>query len=50
MQALAICHIGIVSKSFSKRLGNMAGFRNILVHDYTKIKPEIIINILKKDI
>lgn len=47
---ILLSELGVVSKSFSKRLGNMAGFRNILVHDYTKIDPEVIIGILKEDI
>lgn len=40
----------VVSKEFSKKLANMTGFRNILVHDYTRVDPEIIINVLKVDI
>jgi uncharacterized protein YutE (UPF0331/DUF86 family) len=47
---LKMSDLGIVSEKFSKKLANMAGFRNILVHDYTKIDEEIIINILKNDI
>lgn len=42
-----LSEIGIVSKTFSKKLSNMVGFRNILVHDYTKIDTEVIIDILK---
>jgi len=47
---LKLSDIGVVSKKFSKRLANMTGFRNILVHDYTRVDEEIIINILKRDI
>lgn len=47
---LKMSDLGVVSEKFSKKLANMAGFRNILVHDYTKIDEEIIINILKNDI
>ncbi len=28
----------------------IARFRNIIVHDYARIEPEIIIGILKKDV
>lgn len=47
---LMLSELGVVSKDFAKKLANMAGFRNILVHDYTKVDPEIIINVLKTDI
>ena len=46
---LMMSSLGVVSKGFSKRLGNMVGFRNILVHDYTKIDPDIILEIFKND-
>ncbi len=42
-----LSEIEVVPKSFSRKLSNMVGFRNILVHDYTKIDPEIIVDILK---
>ncbi len=45
-----LSEIEVVPKSFSRKLSNMVGFRNILVHDYTKIDPEIIIDILKNGI
>lgn len=47
---LMLSELGVVPKEFSKRLANMIGFRNILVHDYTRLDPEIIINVLKIDI
>lgn len=47
---LKLADLGVVSKEFSKKLANMTGFRNILVHDYTRVDEEIIIKILKKDI
>lgn len=47
---LKMSDLKVVSVKFSKKLANMAGFRNILVHDYTKIDSEVIINILKNDI
>ena len=30
---------GIMPRPFADKLANLAGFRNILVHDYTKVKP-----------
>jgi uncharacterized protein YutE (UPF0331/DUF86 family) len=33
-----------------KGVVKMAGFRNIIVHDYARIEPEIVIVILKRDI
>ena len=47
---LKMSDLDVVSVNFSKRLANMAGFRNILVHDYTKIDEDVILNILKNDI
>ena len=47
---LMMSELNVVSEKFSKRLANMAGFRNILVHDYTKIDSQVIFNILKNDI
>lgn len=47
---LKMSDLDVVSANFSKKLANMAGFRNILVHDYTKIDAEVILNILKNDI
>lgn len=47
---LKMSDLDVVSVAFAKRLANMAGFRNILVHDYTKIESEVIIKILEEDI
>lgn len=47
---LKISELDVVSVNFSKRLADMAGFRNILVRDYTKIDADVILNILKNDI
>lgn len=47
---LMMAEAGVVSEGFARRLANMVGFRNILVHDYTKINSDIIISILNKDI
>ncbi len=40
----------IIKKDLAGRLKNMVGFRNIAVHDYAAIDPEILKAILKKDL
>lgn len=40
----------IISESTHRAMMKMAKFRNIIVHDYARIEPEIVIGILKKDI
>lgn len=47
---MLLAELEVIPKKFAKKLCNMVGFRNILVHDYTKIDPEIIIKILKDDL
>lgn len=47
---LILSQIGVIPKKFSKKLSKMVGFRNILVHDYTKIDEEIILYILKNEL
>src|SRR5690554_7486392 len=41
---------GIITKSLVERLRKMAQFRNVVVHDYLKINPEIVYAIIQKDI
>jgi uncharacterized protein YutE (UPF0331/DUF86 family) len=38
---------GIIMDDICKKLCSMVGFRNISVHDYQKIRPEIIQSIIK---
>lgn len=40
----------IIPTKLSKKIGEAASFRNILVHDYVRIDPEKIINGLKNDL
>lgn len=40
----------ILDKDLSEDLGRMAQFRNIVVHDYMKIDPQIVLDILKTKI
>jgi uncharacterized protein YutE (UPF0331/DUF86 family) len=41
---------GIISKNLFKRLEKMAKFRNIIVHHYEVINPDIVISILRKNL
>jgi uncharacterized protein YutE (UPF0331/DUF86 family) len=41
---------GIIDDSTQNAMIKMAKFRNIVVHDYTRIDPEVVIGILKKNI
>lgn len=40
----------VVSRGLSPRLQKMAQFRNVLVHDYAKVDPEIVYLILNKNL
>lgn len=40
----------IISDQLNTQLKKMAQFRNIIVHDYLKIQPEIVYAILEKNI
>lgn len=40
----------VISSPLLHNLAKMAQFRNILVHDYARIDPDIIYNVLKNDI
>ncbi len=41
---------GVISESTSQAMVKMSKFRNIVVHDYARIDPEIVIGILKNDL
>ncbi|MGB9781530.1 MAG: type VII toxin-antitoxin system HepT family RNase toxin [Moorellaceae bacterium] len=41
---------GYLSDSLVKKLVKMAQFRNIIVHDYARLDPEIVWGILKRDV
>ncbi|MCR4443402.1 MAG: DUF86 domain-containing protein [Peptococcaceae bacterium] len=41
---------GVLSKELLPDLQKMAQFRNVLVHDYAKIDPEIVHNVLKHNL
>lgn len=40
----------VVTEATSQAMVKMSKFRNIVVHDYARIDPEIVIGILKKDL
>ena len=40
----------ILSDDLGRRLGRMVGFRNILVHDYAKLDPAIVLRVLGTDL
>jgi uncharacterized protein YutE (UPF0331/DUF86 family) len=40
----------IISKNLFKTMENMAKFRNIVVHQYEKIEPTIVVSILHKNL
>ncbi|GBD99266.1 hypothetical protein BMS3Abin07_01301 [bacterium BMS3Abin07] len=41
---------GIIRKSLFNRLEKMAKFRNIIVHQYEQVDPEIVVSILKNNL
>lgn len=40
----------IISESIQSAMRKMAMFRNIVVHDYARIDPEIVVGILRRDV
>jgi len=44
---LRLGEIGVIPKDFSTRLAQMAGFRNILVHQYSELDLNRLLNFLK---
>lgn len=40
----------LLPKDLGRALALMVGFRNILVHDYTKLDPRIVIRVLRTDL
>ncbi|MDA8336652.1 MAG: DUF86 domain-containing protein [Peptococcaceae bacterium] len=41
---------GYLPKEKIRQFKDMAGFRNVIVHDYTRVDPVIVYGILKKDL
>jgi uncharacterized protein YutE (UPF0331/DUF86 family) len=42
--------IGVLSASLTERMKHMVGFRNVAVHDYTKLNKQILLSILDKNL
>jgi len=40
----------IIDEKLKESLKKMAQFRNVIVHDYVRIQPEIVYNILQKNL
>jgi uncharacterized protein YutE (UPF0331/DUF86 family) len=45
-----LAEAGLLSKPLGAALALMVGFRNILVHDYTRLDPAIVIRVLQTDL
>jgi uncharacterized protein YutE (UPF0331/DUF86 family) len=41
---------GVISPDLGKALVRMVGFRNILVHEYARVDPAIVLRVLQTDI
>lgn len=44
---LILSKLDVIPEKFAKDISKMVGFRNILVHDYTSIDEEIMLDVLK---
>ena len=45
-----LAEAGLLSHELGALLASMVGFRNILVHDYTRLDPAIVTRVLRKDL
>jgi uncharacterized protein YutE (UPF0331/DUF86 family) len=45
-----LAEAGVVPADLGRALGLMVGFRNILVHDYTRLDPAIVLRVLRTDL
>lgn len=45
-----LAEAGVLSPDLGDALARMVGFRNILVHDYARLDPAIVIRVLRADI
>lgn len=41
-----LCRRGVLGEDLRRRLEGLAGFRNILVHDYVRLDPEKVLEVL----
>jgi len=47
---LVLFENGVISEPVGNAMIKMAKFRNIIVHDYARIDPEIVVGILQKNL
>jgi uncharacterized protein YutE (UPF0331/DUF86 family) len=45
-----LAEAGLLPASLGAALASMVGFRNILVHDYTRIDPSVVVRVLDHDL
>jgi uncharacterized protein YutE (UPF0331/DUF86 family) len=45
-----LAEAGLLPKPLGSALASMVGFRNILVHDYARIDPALVIGVLHRDL
>jgi uncharacterized protein YutE (UPF0331/DUF86 family) len=45
-----LAEAGLVSRELGAALALMVGFRNILVHDYARLDPSIVVRVLQHDL
>jgi uncharacterized protein YutE (UPF0331/DUF86 family) len=41
---------GVIARELGSALALMVGFRNILVHDYTRLDPAIVVRVPQRDL
>ena len=41
---------GVIEKDLSERLGDMAGFRNLLVHRYGDVDNEVVLEMIRSEL
>jgi uncharacterized protein YutE (UPF0331/DUF86 family) len=46
----ALSDAGVIEDSLARALGRMVAFRNILVHDYARLDPQVELRVLETDL
>jgi uncharacterized protein YutE (UPF0331/DUF86 family) len=47
---IALGDAGMFDRELASSLARMVGFRNILVHDYARLDPQVVLRVLKTDL
>ena len=47
---IELAEAGVLDRTLASALARMVGFRNILVHDYARLDPQIVLRVLKIDL